>query len=177
MTTPNDRFLTGSFTGSFSTRPTTGSPVPSPTGTGTGRSGSSRNRNHRNHSTPQHPTEPMTTTDQEDPMATTQLTADELTMTMADDVAPFPFIEDENANITGYGHQDKATFAAEVNRYDEYCNGEPYPEAEQWTADHVGYAWVIPPEDEGPFRTVVDGVPVTEATPGAMPLTILWNQR
>lgn len=51
MNTPTDRFLTGSATGSFSTRPTTGSPVPSPTGTGTGGSGSFGRRNQRDHST------------------------------------------------------------------------------------------------------------------------------
>lgn len=72
MNTPNDRFLTGSLTGSFWARPTTGSPVPSPTGTGTGRSGSStvpepvEPLDRR-----QHP-EPITATSKDQPMGSQQ---------------------------------------------------------------------------------------------------------
>lgn len=83
----------------------------------------------------------------------------------------FPFVEDENANITGYGHQDKAAFAAEVNRYDEVCNGEPYPEDEQWDEDCVGHYWVvIAPDGETLQRTTPDD-------PDAIPVTGLWGQR
>lgn len=93
----------------------------------------------------------------------------DLTMDMAEGVEPFPFVEDENASISGYGHQDKAKFAAEVNRYDDYCNGGPFLDDARWTADDIGHKWAS-----------FDGehfAPVNPGTPGAVPLTTLWGQR
>lgn len=83
----------------------------------------------------------------------------------------YPFVEDENANITGYGHQDKGAFAAAVNAYDEDCNGGPIPEEDQWTADSIAHQWVRPDDDGERLR------PVAEGTPDAIPVTTLWGQR
>lgn len=102
----------------------------------------------------------------------------EWSMQMEEGGETFPFVEDENANITGIGHQDPAAFAAAVNRYDAYCLGESFPEGEQWTADHIGHRWAVHVDDgEALFTTLATGVPVTEGTPGAMPITTLWGQR
>jgi hypothetical protein len=79
----------------------------------------------------------------------------------------WPFIEDENAYITGYGHQDPDEFAAAVRHYDFTCNGEMY----EWSADDVGHAWV---------RLTIDGEKflVCEPTePGAFPVTTMWSSR
>lgn len=88
-----------------------------------------------------------------------------------------PFIEDENCNITGYGHRDKELFAEQVNAYDTLCNGEPDAEAEQWTADDIGHRWAVMDGNEERFWVRLDGEPVTADTPGAFPITTLWGQR
>jgi putative hydrolase of HD superfamily len=85
----------------------------------------------------------------------------------------FPFVEDENCNITGRGHQDKATFAAEVNRYDAYCNAEPVEAFDQWTASDVSHAWVR-------VRVLHDDERLHPCEPtdeGAFPVTTLWGAR
>jgi hypothetical protein len=83
----------------------------------------------------------------------------------------YPFMEDENANITGYGHQDKAAFASAVNAYDEDCNGGPIPEEDQWSADSIAHQWVLPDADDERLHPVVEG------TPDAIAVTTLWGQR
>lgn len=81
------------------------------------------------------------------------------------------FVEDENANITGLGHQDLTAFAADVNRYDEAMTGDAVPEDEQWTAGHIAHRWAVLGDDgERLF-------PATEQTPGAIAITTLWGQR
>ena len=105
------------------------------------------------------------------------------TMQMEEGGETFPFVEDEHANITGLGHQDKAEFAAAVNRYDTYCNGEPFPEDEQWGADHIAHRWAVRGSDgetlwtKHPTGTPQQGEPVTADTPGAIAITTLWGQR
>ena len=92
--------------------------------------------------------------------------------TQYDDEHLFPFVEDENCNITGYGHQDKAEFAAAINRYDEVCNGEPYPEDEQFDASFIGHAWVtIDPSDDERLHVCTAGAE------GAIPVTTMWGVR
>lgn len=86
-----------------------------------------------------------------------------------DDQHTFPFIEDEDANITGYGHQDKAELAAAINRYDELCNGGPLRPEERWTADDIGHYWVTQ-RGERLHKCSAD-------TPEAFPVTGLWGQR
>lgn len=88
-----------------------------------------------------------------------------------DDKHTFPFVEDENCNITGYGHQDPAEFAAAINDYDTLCSGGPLPEDEQWTADDVGHCWVTIGEDGERLNEC------KEDAPGAIPVTTLWGLR
>ena len=83
----------------------------------------------------------------------------------------FPFVEDENGNITGSGHQDLAQFAAAVNEYDTLCNDGPFPPDEQWDADHIYHLWVTVDADGECVH------PCDEDTPGAIPVTALWGQR
>ena len=84
----------------------------------------------------------------------------------------FPFVEDENCNVTGYGHQDKNAFAEALNRYDEEATGETLAENDRWTADDITHTWAVedPTDDE---RLI----PTHPTTPGAMPLTTLWGAR
>lgn len=92
----------------------------------------------------------------------------------------FPFVEDDCANITGLGHQDKAEFAAAINRYDEVCNGEPFPEDEQWDAGYIAHKWAVLVEGEDHELRLYakrDGLPVGPDAPGAVAITTLWNQR
>lgn len=91
----------------------------------------------------------------------------------------YPFTESESADITGLGHQDKAEFAAAVNRYDAAMNGGPYPEDEQWDESYIAHRWAVLGEHLGEpaLFAVVDGERVTEATPGAVAITTLWGQR
>ena len=93
-----------------------------------------------------------------------------LSMRWTDDTW-YPFVEDEDANITGYGHQDKAAFAAAVNAYDADCNGGPIPDADQWTPDQFEHKWVTPDESGERLKAVPEG------TPGAIPVTTLWMHR
>lgn len=96
----------------------------------------------------------------------------ELTMEYAEGVPTFPFVEDENCNITGYGHQDKAAFAAEVNRYDVVASGEPLPDwTHKWSAVDITHHWVT-------LQTARELLlPVPEDTEGAIPVTTLWGSR
>lgn len=91
--------------------------------------------------------------------------------TRYDDEHWFPFVEDENCNITGYGHRNRADFAAAVNAYDAVCMGEPIAEDDQWQPDVIGHAWVLVDADGERLNHVAEG------TPGAVPVTTLWGQR
>ena len=86
----------------------------------------------------------------------------------------FPFVEDENANITGLGHTDQATFAATVNRFDDAC-GLDLAADDRWTADHIVHAWVTLGDDDETLHPV-DAVSAA-TTPDAFAVTGLWGQR
>ena len=90
--------------------------------------------------------------------------------TQYDDTHTFPFVEDEDGNITGYGHQDLDAFAAAINEYDAVC-GDVHPEAELWTGDEIAHHWVTVDEDGERLH------PCSADTPGAVPVTGLWGQR
>ncbi|WP_220458004.1 MazG-like family protein [Actinotalea sp. JY-7876] len=94
-------------------------------------------------------------------------------VTRWDDLHLFPFIEDEDANITGYGHQDRKQFAEAVNHFDEICNGSAL-DVEPWTADNIAHRWAAlnPADDE---RLILADGP--GAIPGTFPITTLWGQR
>lgn len=109
----------------------------------------------------------MTTTEIEDQNRRLQFS-----LTTVMDGRMFPFIEDENANLTGYGHQNKTAFAFAVRDYDEACNGGPIPaDYDLWDADSIGHRWAVLNEDGESF------VAVSEGTPGAAPITTLWGAR
>lgn len=84
----------------------------------------------------------------------------------------FPFTEDEDANLTGYGHQDKAEFADHVNRYDAALAGvDEVVEDDRFEADHITHLWVTHNDLTEAFTIA------TPDTPGAIPVTTLWGAR
>lgn len=99
----------------------------------------------------------------------------------------WPFVEDDNANIHGYGHQDKGAFADAVNDWDLHCEGIDSA-ADGFDATVVTHKWavmdpngeqfwvVVPATDERVAHLLAPG-PVTEHTPGAFPITCIWGQR
>jgi hypothetical protein len=103
--------------------------------------------------------------------------AKDLSMDMGKD-GTYPFTEGESAEITGYGHQDKAEFAAAINRYDKAMNGDSWDE-EGWSASDISHQWAVRVSTElcsiyaDRERTQLVG----PDTPGAFPITTLWNAR
>lgn len=95
-----------------------------------------------------------------------------LTSDMGDD-GTYPFAEDDNCNITGYGHQDPATFAEHVNRFDITVGGVD-PDDATFDAGDVVHRWVESIVDEH-GQDWCRAVP--EGTPGAFPVTTLWGHR
>ena len=85
----------------------------------------------------------------------------------------FPFFEDEDAyGVYGYGHVDPDTFAADVNAYDEYTNGEPYDD-EGYAASDVRHEYAQGFRcDDGDMS--IDGFR-SQPFEGATPVT--WIQR
>lgn len=92
-------------------------------------------------------------------------------MVWAEGVEPFMFVEDENAQITGWGHQDKDAFAAELNRYEQVAGGWEYNADEAWTADDIDHKWVVANDDGETVRVC------SSDTPGAFPVTTVWGSR
>lgn len=106
----------------------------------------------------------------------------------------YPFTEDENANITGYGHQDKREFAAGIVSYDLEMGALEEDEREETLDEYVKftthtYALADPDDDE---HFWVAGYPLRPAdaarlalptagigpeTPGAFPVTLMWGVR
>lgn len=86
---------------------------------------------------------------------------------------PFPFIEDENGNITGLGHQDIDRFAIEVKRFDtDVAGNDPDDLDLEEIADSVEHTWVrIDPADEERLH------PCKRGDDGAFPVTTLWGFR
>lgn len=120
--------------------------------------------------------------------AETDRTEDELRdlFSFTDQGKTWSFFEDEDANITGYGHQDKATFAAAVNEYDRHMGAD----AEGHEHDHrdvtYGYAVINASECEPEYWTYTWGYPVqgqarpepyTADDPGVVPITMIWGVR
>ena len=100
------------------------------------------------------------------------MTEQDWTMQMVEGGEVFPFVEDENANITGLGHQDKAAFADALNRYDAWCNGQDWvDESDLWTADHIAHEWATQDADGERLRTC------GPTNPGAIAITTLWGAR
>lgn len=87
----------------------------------------------------------------------------------------FPFVEDENGNITALGHQDPATFAAQINHFDDVC-GLDLTDDDRWTEDHIIHAWVTLDETDDETLHPVDAS-LAASTPDAFAVTGLWGQR
>jgi hypothetical protein len=86
-------------------------------------------------------------------------------------VPAFPFVEDECGNITGYGHQDKAVFADEVNRYDQVSDPATFDHEDCWTADNFSHLYVLVGDDG---ESLIETGCYAE---GAIPVTTLWGSR
>lgn len=82
----------------------------------------------------------------------------------------YPFVEDEDANITGLGHQDPETFAAAINRWDREVGGLDADELEDWTSS-VGHRWARLDDDGERLH------PSKPGDPGALAITTLWGHR
>jgi hypothetical protein len=94
----------------------------------------------------------------------------------------WPFFEDEDANIIGYGHQDRAAFVAAVLDYDRTMSGE----GELHSEGDVTYGYVVvnaPSECEPEYWTFSRGRPVPgqshpepykASDPDVVPVTMLW---
>lgn len=97
--------------------------------------------------------------------------SDEMTM-WYDDTLWLPFIEDDDANITGPGHQSREAFAKAVQEYDRVAaeidsSDFIYPEV-------VAHKWVtVLVEPSGDWwATTVDS-----DHDNAIPVTTIWNVR
>lgn len=102
----------------------------------------------------------------------------------------WPFFEDEDGNITGYGHQDRATFAHAVNLYNQQVGGLS---PDDTTLDHrdVTHRWATlgtgsecEPDAEAftftwgrPVAGQARPEPFTADEPGAFPITCVWGVR
>lgn len=85
----------------------------------------------------------------------------------------FPFVTDENASVTGPGHQDPEVFAAGVNAFDHYCDGGDDPIGPSVTAADVKHVWV---RIEGDFNDQVVFMPCDPDDHHAMPATTIWGR-
>lgn len=92
--------------------------------------------------------------------------------TVWDSEHTFPFFEDEDAaGVYGFGHIDKATFAAQVNQCDVLAMGESLASGIGYTESDVIHCWAVltsPREDDG-VRFSWRGV--DSRTLGSWPLT------
>lgn len=108
-------------------------------------------------------------------MRTRPMTRDEAKIEMTMWATPdmwCPFVEDEDGNITGPGHQDPSAFAAAVTMYDVDVCGNTFADAT--SSYDVTHMWcVVPVDDDGEW---VAGA-VSEGTPGAIPVTTVWGVR
>lgn len=86
-----------------------------------------------------------------------------------------PFVEGENCNITGPGHQNKEAFARMINDYDREAAGDlDWDEQEHITHNDVSHAYGKVHEDEyGEFWFT----PTSPTDPGAVPITTVWGVR
>ncbi len=85
-----------------------------------------------------------------------------------------PFVESENCDITGPGHQDPAAFAAAVTHYDVTASGDPT--CEPTDPIDVSWKWAIVEYDPG-FEDEWRVRQVPAGTVGAIPITTIWGSR
>lgn len=103
------------------------------------------------------------------------LTAEDMQMPW-DNGKTYPFVESEDCTIMGYGHPDRAEFAALVTEYDQAAG---YGDEAPTTAEDVAQVWAVHlpvpnvgSEDEagGWWMKWSD---VTAETPNAFPVSIV----
>jgi len=95
--------------------------------------------------------------------------------TVWDENTTFLFYEDEDASgCYGFGHQDKASFAASVNEYDQLC-GNDVPLDDQYTAADVIHCWAVLQDPRNPEGMRFSWHGVDSMTLGSWPLT--WIPR
>jgi len=101
----------------------------------------------------------------------------ELTMKY-DESLTLPFVEDENCNITGYGHQDKEAFADAINLYDWKANAwyGDVPEDEKILAEDISHGWAVPVYDMFGDWTL-HRVEFDPERDDIIPITTLWGFR
>lgn len=88
------------------------------------------------------------------------------------DGATYPFVEDEDHNLTGYGWLPLDAFVSAVNRYDEALG---HVADEPVTSLDLAWLWVKHGED-GESLVVLDPESV-EDEPDAMQVTAVWGKR
>lgn len=95
-----------------------------------------------------------------------------------DEHKTFPFFEDEDARIFGYGHPDKTEAARWVADYYQYIAGEDV----EVSASDVTHQWAVRVEDDqdaemrfiygrpAPWPSPTKSVPIGPDEPGAFPI-------
>lgn len=84
-----------------------------------------------------------------------------------------PFVESENCDITGPGHQDPKAFARAVTHYDRTASADP--KATKTDPADVKHRWILAKHLGDPDQWWAQAVPAN--TPGAIPVTTIWGVR
>lgn len=115
--------------------------------------------------------------DFEDDTVVKTVTEADFTFTYREGEPPFSFYEDENANITGWGHQDPEAFVEEVLRYDRLATGDDLA-VERHDPIEVVHRWA---QLRGIHPVIAEDTdrlePCRAEDPGAVPITTLWGVR
>lgn len=102
----------------------------------------------------------------------------ELLAGMYSETVFFPFVENENGDITGPGHQDRKLFALHVLEYDRLNGGDDWEEEVAndpgFVEDIVDHSWAVPQWLNADEFTLLLA---DEETEGAIPITHMWGYR
>ncbi|MFJ2518673.1 hypothetical protein ACIOWF_06845 [Cellulosimicrobium cellulans] len=114
---------------------------------------------------------PSTTSETGTTVATRPRAVELMTMWW-DETLWLPFVESEDCDITGPGHQDKDTFAALVNAYDTRANGAVL---ERVDAAMVVHDWIRVLVNDAEEWVRSERVP--QDHPDAVAVTTIWGVR
>lgn len=94
-------------------------------------------------------------------MSTELGTATQAMTTWWDETTWLPFVEADNCNITGPGHQDKDVFAQAVTAWERTCDASKlvWPEWSAWKADDIAHLWVVSRDNWETWRVAPSGAP------------------